>query len=584
LTGQSVAFRSAKGDNDRPTPSNHGTSSLACCKPTGEHDVKFWTWLLLAAWFCPAPASAAEFRPVLVVSAASGDECLADLKFLGSTVQNANFAPAIARVLSKATGIQELRGLDTSRPCGAAISTDGLVVAPVAFVPVTRLEDLLASLEPLIGPAAPQPGGVWKIGRGTLTGYVCQKDGWAYLAQSPETLKFLPDPLATLGTLPREYDAAVRIYPQHIPVALREMAIDQIRLQMRGELERRPGENDVQYALRKRMAERQFAAVEPLLTECGQVTLGWSLDRATRRAVLDVSLTPLPGTAMQRRFDELRQSTTRLAAPAGGGLALHAVLGLDAEQARQLAEDLELGRKAMLDSIQRSRSLESDIERELFSQLAGTLLDLGQATVAARRIDAATAVLGEDLPLTLIAVTGIGGPQAATRLLDRLQNLAQSDSSWAKVHLDDAKIGRLRVHSIDFNGATATPAFRRLFGDDRKLYVALADDLLVVALGADALEAIEQATERREAERAPLEFTLKLATLADVAGVWVENPSAAGLLSLAGSNLRGGDHRVTFTVAPFEQGLRCRAQAHDAVLRAAALGLSLAAIDYLSGQ
>src|SRR5690606_14015169 len=95
------------------------------------------------------------------------------------------------------TGIQQLTGIDRTRPAGVVLQTDGINLAPVAFVPVTNAAALLQSIAPLVGEATPidaLPSGeaaeLWKIGRREWTGYVRRRGDWLYAAQ---TLALLED-------------------------------------------------------------------------------------------------------------------------------------------------------------------------------------------------------------------------------------------------------------------------------------------------------------------------------------------------------------------------------------------------------
>lgn len=186
----------------------------------------------------PAPAR----KNVAVALVAPLDAWDVDLAKAGEPL-----ATALVKKLQTRTGIQALAGLDRTRPAGVVVQTDGIGLAPVAFVPVTDAAAFLQAIAPLIGEATAgealpsgQAAEVWKIGRREWTGYVRRRGDWLYAAQTlalledgllPQLETILPAPRAAAETaeLP---DVSLRVYWQNMPEALRVWAIDRVRQSM----------------------------------------------------------------------------------------------------------------------------------------------------------------------------------------------------------------------------------------------------------------------------------------------------------------------------------------------------------------
>src|SRR5262245_38868026 len=109
-------------------------------------------WLLVSVLLLAAPASAGEWKNLLVVSFSGLEALEADIGFLGQMTQNRELVETVRKVFynSKRTGIERLEGIDGRRPWGAVVQTDGLHVTPLVFVPVSDAAELLNSLAPLL--------------------------------------------------------------------------------------------------------------------------------------------------------------------------------------------------------------------------------------------------------------------------------------------------------------------------------------------------------------------------------------------------------------------------------------------------
>src|SRR5687767_11708687 len=145
-----------------------------------------------------APAAAADRRPLAVVSFCSQGEIATQLDALAAAI-DAPLAALVGAELTRLTQVKSLDGLDPDRRWGAALMVDGPLIAPLAMVPVSDVDALLASVAPLIGDVEQPEFGPIRIGRGEWTGYVVVRDGWAYAAQTPDDLTHLPDAKALLA-------------------------------------------------------------------------------------------------------------------------------------------------------------------------------------------------------------------------------------------------------------------------------------------------------------------------------------------------------------------------------------------------
>lgn len=537
---------------------------------------RIYLWLAVLLGCCSA-SSAAEIQPIAVLSFSGYERVVEDLEYLGQTAKNPQLCSAVAMWLQQQTGVERLEGLDRARPLGILIGTDGLVVAPIAFFPVRDLPAFLASLAPVIGePAAVSPG-VWKIGRGELTGYIKQHGDWASLAQSIETVDWAAQPPGLLGSLPQTYDAALQINLQRVPEVFRTLAIDLIRLEMKKELPRRPDETPTQHALREQTAQWRFRLLEQLLTQSEQITLGWSIDKTARQATFDLLLIPKADSRLASQMSLLRRTRTRFA-----GLSLpdspltgHFALALDAAQVQRTGEELAAARPTILKLIDEADWLTSDDDKQTVQGLVGSLWDAIQGTVQTGAVDIALAAQGSQPPVNLVAAAHVGQGDALEQMLARLADLGKNDPRFAGFQLDVARLRDVPVHAVLLGDARNAPFVYKLLGESPRLLVACQKDTLWLAAGPQAQEALQRAMDRKESTVAPVEITARLGTLTTLAANVVEPAELQTMLRALGFGLAGGDDRLHLTLEAADQSVRLRITAQEGVLRAGALGLGL---------
>ena len=139
--------------------------------------------LLAASGHCPAEAAKKTrgdlpegLRPVLTVSFAGSQRLQNDLAWLGKLVQMPFPVEWLGRSI---LGGSDLEGIDKTRPWGFVLKTDasGDFLLREAFVPVTDLKKLLASLKPAIGMARETGGGVLEINAGRDRSRTCPIPG-----------------------------------------------------------------------------------------------------------------------------------------------------------------------------------------------------------------------------------------------------------------------------------------------------------------------------------------------------------------------------------------------------------------------
>lgn len=514
-------------------------------------------------------AAAKQWKPVAVASLASLECWQGDLGFLAELTQQADLARNVTVALHARSGIESLAGFDPARPWGAVVRTDGLRMTPIVFVPVTNAEQLLKSLSPFLGDAKSVSPGVWKIGRTTLTGYVREQNGWAFLAQSEDALAELPDPLETLGQLPLGYGLAIQIHPANLPEALRTLAIDDLRSR------RKPQsgwtENGgLPAALIEPIDGMVDKSFEEFFSDIRQLTLGWKLDRQRKVVLLEAMLEPLDGSRTAQRWSRARPQSTVFKAAAADDADLSLLTSalpradyaaLCAKCAQQLLKRMENATEAQRRSLQ------------AFAEFVGAVLN---NSLAAEHPDVAVRILGKSPPYTIVAALRLQDAGSIDRQIRQLAR-AGGENPLVKIQTDVARLGEARVHSLSPN--CDSNELSKLLGEDRAIYLALRGPHLFVASGHRALAALEQTPVQASGQPVdPVQFDARVGTVLAAIARTSTQAELVPVLTLASIGLQGSDDRLVFHAKIAQGRLHSSLECREGILRAAALALNLAAL------
>lgn len=536
------------------------------------------TATLLSGGLTQVRAGQPPLKPIVLIAGASYEHVAEDLAFLGSTIQNDQFPQLVGQLLQAASGVRELTGLDTRRRWGAVVSTDGVMIAPVAFFPVTNLDVLLGSLGPRIG-APVKTGGYYTLGQGSKTMVAVQEGNWAFVGQSRDVLARKPNPTELLARISDQYDLAVELYVQRIPEVFRTLAIDQVRLALRDSLQAAPNETAGQFAGRKQRMALQFGSLEQLFAQTEQLTAGWTLDRESKHTRLELVVKPVSGGKLAQRIDATHglQSALGGLTDAQAPFSANLTKPLDAEQIEGALAQTAAYRAAALERYAPATGPDSepacDQCREWIEQLFAT----ADGTIKSGRVDVAVRLTGERSPLTLIAAARIAGGGALRERLENWAEQSHSDARPSQFRLNVARLQGAPVHAWSIPAAgSAAPLVGRLFGTDRTLYIAILPDAIWLGIGDQAVTAMQQAAASAPRTAMPAEATVKLGAIVALAAQSAGNSQLQGILSLAGLNLRATDDRLSFRVESNDGVYRVRLEAHEGVVRTMALAATLA--------
>lgn len=252
-------------------------------------------------------AADSGLKPVAIVSISGYDRVMSDIAFIGQIAKQPGLEKQAEGMLMIVA--QGLNGLDKTRPWGVVVSTDGTNFPRLGFLPVTDTKQLLGSLEGVLGPADDVGNGVFSVEKNNLKIYIKEQNGWAFVSDSTDSLAELPkDPTKWLEGLDKKFELGVQFHIANVPEMYRTMAVDQLKEGIRAGLKQQDGEDDATFELRQKLIQNQMKALEDIVNDADQFTLGWAIDQQTRSTFLDVSMTARANSELAKKFAGIKAS------------------------------------------------------------------------------------------------------------------------------------------------------------------------------------------------------------------------------------------------------------------------------------
>ncbi len=462
---------------------------------------------------------------------------------------------------------QGVKGLDTKRPWGVVLNTDGVQFQPVAFLPVVSLKQLLTSLAPVIGEAKAN-GDVFEVRKNNRSLFLKEVRGWAFVAQSPDGLQNLPkDPAGLIGKLTGMYDLAVQIKVQNIPEMYRELAIGQLKAGVQSGVEKDDDETQEAFDARKKMIETQIDALVEAINETDQLTIGWKLDGETASTFLDLQITAISGSKIAKEIALKSQATSAFTGFLSPDAALAATLSAKvtpAEQANRISE-LDVLKTNLQKKIEDTDKIDDD-DKDLAKQTAGDLIDVLKKTISSGKTDAGVAVtLGDTL--SLVAGFYVSDPPAVEKLFKRLKDAAKKETD--KAAFKDEQFGGVSFHTITMPLSDNKKA-AEILGDDLEVTLGIGTQTVYLAIGEkslDTLKGLLGTTAAKENKPSPpFQVTADLSSILKFVDENTDAPEDFGKLVEVAKKWEGKDH-IRLRAIPDQNGMTYHLELEEGVLR-----------------
>ncbi|MBL6704644.1 MAG: hypothetical protein ISQ06_00930 [Planctomycetaceae bacterium] len=252
------------------------------------------------------PAAAQNTVPTVTIMLSSEGELESDLQAIMEMggKESAEQWPVIQAVLSAFNA-----GIDPARPIRIDIIFGDVRDYRIS-IPYVKQKDILGNIHGFIGGRAPRPigSGLYALNGPAFQGVLRDntKIKYVIIAANKNNIPANFDPRPDLQPLlDAGYDLAAAVKNTAEGVDDRKKAIADLREELLGGLKKTAEETDLEFEIRTLGLVHQLEELERLFADSESLVLGWTTDAAKKEARLDLELTALPGTDLEKSILEL---------------------------------------------------------------------------------------------------------------------------------------------------------------------------------------------------------------------------------------------------------------------------------------
>ena len=254
-------------------------------------------------------------RPLATVTFANVDRFMDEARYIFDIAGSPDSFKIVEDWLSGT--LNDLEGFNREKPFGVMVYLPAAfppIPEFIAFVPVDSVEAATKLVEkaPVVISKKDEEGRYEIIGP-NRSYPVLIRDGYAFLplGDNPpvEALdRPLPNPAQLLASQAEQFDIAVCLDIESIPVATRALLMNILTSGISTQLQQRDDEPDGAYRIRKTEGQRGLQALNQLIMDCQKITIGVDLVQAENAVNIDIVIDALEGTKL---LQEILQSTER---------------------------------------------------------------------------------------------------------------------------------------------------------------------------------------------------------------------------------------------------------------------------------
>jgi hypothetical protein len=501
--------------------------------------------VLAVAVACPAAlaapdkgekSDAAKKGPAVLVRVQSVNDLLRTADYIGTLLpeeqrnqlkQGTDFAKAL---IDEKTG---LAGVDVKSPIGLYITFGeefNLTPPAVVLVPIADRDAFLNMLQQTAKLKVEEPkdkDGVYKTEppQAPSPVYFRFANGYAYATLGDEAnidAKTLPKPAEVLGGRPEHLiSATVRI--DRLPDGLKKMAIAGAENALaQGKEQPVPNETPAMKEFRSKMVDKLAGTVKEVLEGGEEAALRIHVDPKAEEFAIELELLGAKGSQLAKDIRSIRENKSvagGATASADAAFSLNLSIGLPADLKSQFPKVVD---DAVAEALK-----QAPVPGEILTK-ADPLIKALLPTVKAGELDLGASLVGPDKDdkYTLVgALKLVDGKKVEGVIKETAKKELPPEASDLFKFDEDSLPGGAKVHRVaiadklDENG-------KKVFGKS-DLYLTFRDDLLIVAIGPNAKDALKKAVASKPADVGVFRAQVHMSRIAPLAGDNAQELAAA---------------------------------------------------------
>lgn len=492
-----------------------------------------------------AQSSSGEPTPFAVFSVAPLDKIFGDVEYITSAMGMGEVG-AMGRIMAS----PYIKGIDTKAPWGGWVASDAAApqgVSGALFLPVSSMKDLESAIRTTGAPAPEDLGDGLK--RFTIQGqslFVKAVGSHAFIAGDSRNLSVLPkDPVAFLGSLPKDYNFAVQVRMKNVPPDQLKMVKDKLSEALANNAGNNPLGDLVDEETSAKMKQMQSEQIVQFLDETEELTVGLAIDSAAKKVHLDTLFTAKEGSEFSDQIKAVASVRSAFLGFLGEGRAMtmNAASPFSAKDIERTKVMLKVARAGVDKSIDEDSDLPSDEARSAAKKLADKFFAVFNDTIAAGKLDMGAAVLLEGKVANIVAGIGVADGAKLADALKELASFAKEDSKFPKIAFDAEKYKDVTFHTAKLPSPDEEGA-KKIFGDEIEVVIGTGPKSAWVCIGKGATgqlkKLIDQCAASSSSEK-PNQFNLFAGPILKFAGAVEEGNPVVKALAEKADSYKGSD-------------------------------------------
>lgn len=491
---------------------------------------------LAVAMVLPTFAAAADDKfgdePSLLIRVQSVNDLMKSVKYIASLLSE-DQAEQIKQGISLIEGLIDpktgLEGIDTKNPIGFyATLTPEVTSSPVvALVPIADQKTVLEALkmrakieikEGKDGLYETTPDGL------PVTLYFRFANGYAYItANDPENIlpKSLPKPEKVLGGR-AEHLLSATVRMDRLPEQMKKLALGAVENQLAVAKEQPiPNETKAIKALRDQAVDEMASTIKTLLNDGKKISLRLNIDPKEGEFAIEAEMAGVKDSKLAKDILSIQTNKSVV----GGAIAspdAAATFNISMSLAAALKKVLGPAVDDAVEELKKQAPGGGEVQ-----ELAKPLIEALLPTIKAGELDAGASLLGPDKDGKMTMLAGLkvtNGKKIESAVKDTVKKLPP-DAAGLFV-LDAEKLsGDSMLHTVKVAGLLPEEV-KKMFGDN-DVHLTFRDDLLLVAIGPAAKDALKKGIASTPADVGVLKFEVAMAKLATAVAESAEKAAAA---------------------------------------------------------
>ncbi len=439
-----------------------------------------------------APAASAQEKlsidnePVMVVTVASINKLMQDVNYLTGAAGQPGAGGMFQMMAATFT-----QGIDTTKPIGMMLGMVNDTPAPLVFIPTSDVGTVLDRLKAQIGPVDKLNDGTLVMSVGPNTMYIQQADDWAVAAQARDHLKMAPaDPSLLFEGMGNNYDIALKIKVQQIPVDMRDTIIGQMRQGFEQAMQQQSAE---EADATREMAESSLEQIEQLIQDSDEISFGWNVDPESKNMVMDFEFRAVPDSDMAEMYAGTKAIPSRFASVIRSDAAayLHAATSISDKAIESARGSIDSAMSAVRGTIAQDGNL-SEADAAEINTYIDRVIEIAVSSMEEGKSDFGAMLIASETDLRFVLGMFVSDGNEVATLAQDLAKKIEGQPNAPTFKFNNGKHNGVTLHLVESEVPASEDEARKIFGDTLQIHIGTADNAVYIAGGKDGLKEMKQ--------------------------------------------------------------------------------------------